>query len=178
MLNNIVQLRIWAVSKSINTIYFSHKLNNFLTSTDTHNAALNYFWSNLGLERLARKQSNYKLTAQLLSIGFALGLGDNSPCTLKCCEFVSYSATAALTKAIVLSGRGSQDIIKGQNGTLLLLRIKNPLCNMKNPISVLFHSCCKDYCASLRCTETYRSVLITVLHKENINHQNRSFLRR
>lgn len=99
-------------------MYFSHKLNNFVTTTDTHNAALNYFRSNLGLERLAKKQSNNRLTAQLL------GLGENSPYTLMCCEFMKYNATAALIEAIVLSDRGSKDIIKGQNGTLEMLGIK------------------------------------------------------
>lgn len=37
---------------------------------------------------------------------------------------MKYNATAALIEAIVLSDRGSKDIIKGQNGTLEMLGIK------------------------------------------------------
>lgn len=65
---------------------------------------------------------------------------------------MSYNTTVTLTEAIVLSDGVSKVIIKGQNGTLEMLGIKKPLCNMKNPISILFHSCCKGYCASLRHT--------------------------
>jgi len=174
-----MQLRIWALSKSTNTIYFSHKLNNFLTSTDTHYAAVNYFWSNLDLERLARKQSDNRRTAQLLFTGFVLGLGSHSLYTLKCCEFMSCNTTATLIEVIVLSDGGSKDIIKGQNEceTLEMMGMKNLLCNMKNPISMLFHSCFKAYSASLRHIEIYRYILITVLCKENISYRNRSFLR-
>lgn len=79
----------------------------------------------MDLERIARKQSNNRLTAQLLSIGFVLELGANSPHTWKCCEFMSYNTTVTLTEAIVLSDGVSKVIIKGQNGTLEMLGKKN-----------------------------------------------------
>lgn len=148
---------IWTLSKSINTIYFSHKLNNFLMSTDTYNAVLNYFQSNLGSESLPRKQSNIRLSTQLLSIGFVPGWGHNSFKVLWAHGLFYYCNI--VIEVIVLSDRGSKDIIKVKKGTLEMLRIKNnnnkkpPLCNMKNSISVLFHSCCKGYCASLRNNE-------------------------
>lgn len=69
-----------------------------------------------------------------------MGLGDKFSYTLKCCEFVSYNATAPLTEVIVISHGRSKGIIKGQNGTLEMLRIKQPPRNVKNPISILFHS--------------------------------------
>lgn len=53
---------------------------------------------------------------------------------------MSYNATATLTEVIVLSDGGSKGIIRGQNGTLEMLGIKQPPCNMKNPIFILFHS--------------------------------------
>lgn len=65
---------------------------------------------------------------------------------------MSYNAIATLTEVIVLSDGGSKGIIKGQNGTLEMLGIKQPLCNVKNPISSLFHSS-KGNCASLRHTD-------------------------
>lgn len=173
-----MQLRIWALSKSINTLYFKPKLNNFPTSTDTHNVSVNYFQSNLDSGRVSRKQSNNRLTAHLLSFGFVLGLGGPFSLHFKVLWVHSCNITATLIEVIVLSDRESKSITKGQNGTLEMLGIKQKTpCSMKNPISILFHSCSKGYCVSFVHTGIYRSILITTHHKENINHRNRSFLR-
>lgn len=61
---------------------------------------------------------------------------------------MSYNATATLIDVIVLSDGESRGIIKGQNGTLEMLGIKQPLCNVKNPTSTLCHSSTGN-CASL-----------------------------
>lgn len=86
---------------------------------------------------------------------------------------MSYNATATLIEVIVLSDGGS--IIRSQNGTWEMLGIKQPPCDMRNPISTPFLSS-KDSCASSRHTDIYTSILNTLLYKENINHGNRSFL--
>lgn len=86
---------------------------------------------------------------------------------------MSYNATATLIEVIVLSDGGN--IIKDQNETWEMLGIKQPPCDMRNPISTLFLSS-KDSCASSRHTDIYTSILNTLLHKENINHGNSYFL--
>lgn len=80
-----------------------------------------------------------------------------------------------LTEVIVLSDRGSKGIIKGKNGTLELLGIKPPQCNVRNPTFILCHSSIGN-CASLRHTDIYTSILNILLHKENIHYGSRSFL--